>query len=102
MVKTVAKKQYMKTARPSRAHRKVTCSLPESVAYELDRRNEGSGRGKSRMVAEALALYFTEQDKKGLAVLYAEAARDPLFLSDNEAIRVDFAELDREADETPR
>lgn len=102
MVKTAAKKKHSHTAKVSRAHRKVTCSLPESVAYELDRRNEGSGRGKSRVVAEALAFYFTEQDKQGLAVLYAEAARDPLFLSDNEAIRVDFAALDREADGTPR
>lgn len=43
----------------------------------------------------------TEQDKKALVVLYAEAARDPQFLSDNESIRVDFAALDREVYEPP-
>ena len=102
MAKKMAKEKHSHAARPLRAHRKVTCSLPESVAYELDRRNDGLGRGKSRMVAEALALYFAEQDKKGLAILYADAARDPLFLSDNEAIRADFAALDREADGTSR
>ncbi len=54
------------------------------------------------MVAEALAFYFAEQDKRALAVVYMEAARDPQFLADNEAIRGDFASLDRETEEPIR
>ncbi len=83
---------------PSRGYRKVTYSLPELVTSELDRRSVGSARGKSRLVAEALAFYFAAQDKRALAVLYAEAARDPQFRSDNEAVQEDFAALDREVD----
>lgn len=90
MAKTVAQK----TSSP----RKVTYSLPEAVAREVDRRSAGSERGKSRLVAEALAFYFAAQDKRALAVLYAEAARDPQFKADNDAVQTDFAALDREAD----
>ena len=70
--------------RPSDLHRKVSYSLPETVASELDRRS-GSERGKSRMVAEALAFYFAAQDRRALALLYAEAAQDAQFNADNEA-----------------
>jgi hypothetical protein len=88
-------------ARPDealRAHRKVSYSLPEAVAGELDRRS-GSERGKSRMVAEALAFYFAAQDQRALAMLYTEAAQDAQFNADNEAVQRDFASLDREVDE---
>ena len=85
-----------------RRHRKVTYSLPESVAREVDRRTKGSERNKSRLVAEALAFYFAAQDTRALAVLYAEAADDPLFTADNEAIQADFASLDREVDAPDR
>src|SRR5262245_1379354 len=68
----------------SSAHRKVTYSLPETLARELDRRNAQAGKSRSRMVAEALAFYFAEQDKGALAAIYAEASRDPMFLADNE------------------
>ncbi|MDP2628092.1 MAG: hypothetical protein Q8Q58_14480 [Candidatus Rokubacteria bacterium] len=67
------------------------------MASEVDRRSAGSERGKSRLVAEALAFYFAAQDRRALAVLYAEAARDPQFQADNEAVAKDFAPLDREA-----
>lgn len=98
----MAKNKSPRTPRSSRAYRKVTYSLPESVAHELDLRNAGLARGRSRMVAEAIAFYFAEHDKKALAALYAEAARDPQFLADNEAIREDFASLDREAESSSR
>jgi len=78
--------------------RKVTYSLPEAVAHEVDRRCAGSERGKSRLVAEALAFYFAAQDRRALALLYSEAAQDPQFQADNDAVQKDFAALDREAD----
>lgn len=78
-------------------HRKVTYSLPEAVARELDRRS-GSERGKSGMVAEALAFYFAAQDRRALAAVYGEAAQDAQFKADNEAVQRDFAFLDREVD----
>lgn len=84
--------------RPLR-YRKVTYSLPEAVARELDRRS-GSERGKSGMVAEALAFYFAAQDRRALAFLYAEAAQDPQFRADNDAVQRDFGALDRELDES--
>ena len=97
----VYKMGHSKASNPtesSKVYRKVTYSLPESVARELDRRSAGSERGKSRMVAEALAFYFSAQDKQALAVLYGQAAQDPQFRADNEAVQEDFAFLDREAD----
>ena len=78
--------------------RKVTYSLPEAVAREVDRRCAGSERGKSRLVAEALAFYFAAQDRRALAAVYAEAAQDPQFRADNDAAQTDFAALDHEAD----
>lgn len=86
----------------ARTYRKVTYSLPESVAGEVDRRSAGNERGKSRLVAEALAFYFAAQDERALAAIYAEAARDPEFRADNEAVHRDFAALDREADRRRR
>jgi len=102
MVKKVAKSQSAGAAKGSSGSRKVTYSLPEVVVRELDRRSAGSERGKSRVVAEALAFYFAVQDRKALAVLYAEAAEDPQFRADNEAVQQDFASLDREVDRLPR
>jgi hypothetical protein len=83
----------------ARRSRKVTYSLPDAVARELDRRSAGSEQSKSRMVAEALAFYFAAEDRRALGAVYAEAARDPEFAADNEAIQRDFAALDREAGE---
>src|SRR5262245_24776404 len=76
--------------------RKVTYSLPDALARELDRRHSESGTSRSRMVAEALAFYFAEEDKAALAAIYREAATDALFVSDNDAVREDFAALDGE------
>lgn len=99
MARTVAKGTPSKPAEASSRHRKkVTYSLPEAVAREVDRRCAGSERGKSRLVAEALAFYFAAQDRRALALLYAEAAQDPQFKADNDAVRTDFAALDHEAD----
>jgi hypothetical protein len=84
-----------KSERRSRKRRKVTYSLPESLVYELERRSE-SERGKSGVVAEALAFYFAAQDRRALALLYAEATQDAQFRADNEAVLKDFAALDRE------
>ena len=95
MARTVAKGT---PSRPAKAPRKVTYSLPEAVAREVDRRCAGSERGKSRLVAEALAFYFAAQDRRALALLYSEAAQDPQFQADNDAVQKDFAALDREAD----
>ncbi|MBI2159096.1 MAG: hypothetical protein HYU25_01675 [Candidatus Rokubacteria bacterium] len=67
------------------------------MAHEVDRRCAGSERGKSRLVAEALAFYFAAQDKRALALLYSEATQDPQFQADNDAVQKDFAELDHEA-----
>jgi hypothetical protein len=80
-----------------KAWRKVTYSLPAKVADELDRRTEGRGKIKSRMVSEALAHYFEAQDRESLAALYEQAARDPKFVADNRAVEEDFAALDDEA-----
>ena len=82
--------------------RKVTYSLPEAVAHEVDRRCAGSERGKSRLVGEALTFYFAAQDRRALALLYSEAAQDPQFQADNDAVQKDFAALDREADRALR
>jgi hypothetical protein len=84
------------------AYRKVTYSLPESVASELDRRSARNERRKSRVVAEALAFYFAAQDRQALALLYSGAAQDPQFRADNEAVDRDFAALDRELDDPQR
>lgn len=81
---------------PTRSNRKVTYSLPSEVASELDRRTAGQHRAKSHVVAEALAFYFAWEDKKALAAVYEEAARDPLFEADNRAVAEDFAVLDDE------
>jgi len=83
--------------------RKVTYSLPEPLARKLDERNAGSKRRKSGVVAEALAFYFAEQDKRALRAIYEEAASDPAFEDDNVAIQEHFASLDRELheDESP-
>ena len=97
MAKKMAKRRVGAPA-ASRAgrYRKVTYSLPESVARELDHRNAGSERGKSRMVAEALSFYFSAQDRRDLAALYRDAAEDPEFQADNAAVLKDFARLDAE------
>ncbi len=76
--------------------RKVTYSLPSYLVEELDRRSRRKARSKSTVVAEALERYFADQDRQSLAQIYAEAARDPLFLADNEAVMRDFAALDAE------
>jgi hypothetical protein len=68
------------------------------MASEVDHRTAGSERGKSRLVAEALAFYFAAQDRRALALIYSEAAQDAEFRADNEAVGKDFAALDREAD----
>jgi hypothetical protein len=86
----------------SRQYRKVTYSLPEPVANEIDLRSAGSERGKSRLVAEALAFYFAAQDRRALAMVYAGASKDPAFRADNEAVQKDFAALDHEADREAR
>jgi hypothetical protein len=88
------------TPKAARRYRKVTYSLPEHVAREVDVRNAGSEQGKSRLVAEALAFYFADQDRRALSLVYSEAAQDPEFRADNEAVQRDFAVLDRDADRT--
>ena len=102
MARTVAKGTPSRPAKASGGSRKVTYSLPEAVAHEVDRRCAGSERGKSRLVAEALAFYFAAQDRRALALLYSEAAQDPQFQADNDAVQKDFAALDREADKALR
>jgi hypothetical protein len=102
MARKVAKTTPKGSAPASRPYRKVTYSLPTGVAREVDLRSAGSERGKSRLVAEALAFYFAAQDRRALALVYAEAAQDPEFQADNEAVQKDFAALDHEADGTVR
>jgi hypothetical protein len=87
----------METAQPSptsprrrRASKKVTYNLPTALTRELDRRTRMAGRSKSTLVAEALESYFAEKDRQELAAVYAEAASDPLFRADNEAVLRDF------------
>jgi hypothetical protein len=99
VVKVTAKRKGAVSARPATKRRKVTYSLPDGMADELDRRSAGSERSKSRMVAEALAFYFSAQDRQALAVVYGEAAEDALFNRDNADVLRDFALLDREVDE---
>ena len=93
----MAKRRVRHESETVRRYRKVTYSLPEPIAREVDVRNAGSEGGKSRLVAEALAFYFAAQDRRALAAVYAEAARDPEFQADNDAVQKDFAALDREA-----
>jgi hypothetical protein len=81
--------------------RKVTYSLPATLVAELDRRTVETAKSKSAVVADALALYFAERDREALAQIYAEAARDPAFRADNEAVLRDFAALDAEAELPP-
>ena len=99
MAKT-ARRRATGPVKSSRRHRKVTYSLPEPVAREVDRRSAGSEQGKSRLVAEALGFYFAAQDRRALALLYTEAAQDVQFCADNDAVQKDFAALDRETDRT--
>ena len=86
------------TRNPLAGVRKVTYSLPANLVAELDRRTAEAAKSKSAVVADALALYFAERDREALARVYAEAARDPAFQADNEAVLRDFAALDAEAD----
>jgi hypothetical protein len=102
MAKRAARRSVPVKTRTARRYRKVTYSLPEQVAREIDARHAGSEQGKSRLVAEALAFYFADQDRRALAAVYSEAAQDPQFQADNEAIQRDFAALDREADRAIR
>ncbi len=84
--------------RDSRAGvRKVTYSLPADLVAELDRRTAEMAKSKSAVVADALTRYFAERDREALAEIYAEAARDPMFQADNEAVLRDFVALDSEA-----
>lgn len=75
---------------------KATYSLPVEVISELERRSELLDQPRSEIVAEALSRYFASQDREELAVAYSAAARDPLFVADNEAVARDFALLDEE------
>jgi predicted transcriptional regulator len=84
--------------RPAERSTKVTYSLPAALVRELSRRAAGRGRTKSAIVGEAVAFYFAEQDKQALAAVYAEAARDPLFVADNAEIMRDFGALDDEGE----
>ena len=98
MVRAAARRTRERPAKASRQYRKVTYSLPEPMAHEVDLRSAGAERRKSRLVAEALAFYFAAQDRRALALVYSEAAQDPEFQADNEAVQQDFASLDHEAD----
>jgi hypothetical protein len=40
----------------------------------------------------------TQQDRQELAAIYADAARDPLFRADNEAVLSDFVGFDPDWD----
>jgi metal-responsive CopG/Arc/MetJ family transcriptional regulator len=82
--------------------RKVTYSLPARLVSELDRRTARMAKSKSAVVGDALALYFAEADRRELLKTYQEAAQDPLFQADNEAVLQDFAALDAEAEQEPR
>ena len=100
MAKRMAKKQSSLLPEPRR-RRKVTYSLPETLARDIDRRCAGSPSRKSHVVAEALAFYFAAQDRRALEAVFAEAASDPLFRADNLAVQEDFAALDRETQDPP-
>ncbi len=88
--------QRPKHATTRSGRRKATYSLPAELVGELHRRSERSDQSRSDIVAEALGRYFAGQDREELASLYSEAARDPLFVADNEAVQRDFALLDEE------
>ncbi len=89
----------MKAREPRAGVRKVTYSLPADLVVELDRRTAEVAKSKSAMVTEALSLYFAEKDREALAEIYEQAAQDPLFQADNEAVLRDFAALDAEVDQ---
>ncbi|MCP3956557.1 MAG: hypothetical protein GY719_01760 [bacterium] len=91
-----------KTRESGTGVRKVTYSLPAQLVSELDRRTAEMAKSKSAVVADALALYFAKRDHEALARVYEEAARDPLFQADNEAVLQDFAALDAEVEQGSR
>ncbi len=91
--------QVVKASGSRTGVRKVTYSLPARLVSELDRRTAQMAKSKSAVVAEALALYFAGRDRAALAKTYEEAAQDPLFQADNEAVLRDFAALDAEAEQ---
>ena len=92
----------VKTPEPRAGVRKATYSLPAPLVSELDRRTAEMARSKSAVVADALTLYFAEHDREALAKVYEEAARDPLFQADNEAVLRDFVALDAEVEQGSR
>ncbi len=94
--------QVARTSGSRAGVRKVTYSLPARLVSELDRRTAQMAKSKSAVVAEALVLYFAGRDRAALAKTYEEAAQDPLFQADNEAVLRDFAALDAEAEQEPR
>lgn len=48
--------------------------------------------------SEQASSSFEPQDQRALALVYSEAAQDPDFRADNDAIERDFAVLDQEVD----
>ncbi len=89
----------MRSREPRTGVRKVTYSLPVHLVVELDRRAAEAAKSKSAMVTEALSLYFAGKDREALVEIYEQAAQDPLFQADNEAVLRDFAALDAEVDQ---
>src|SRR5262245_29622272 len=91
----MAKKSTSSERRRLEVRRKVTYSLPEELLKKLERAG-GAARARSGIVAEALARYFVEREKRELEEQFVAAASDALFREDNESVRKDFAALDAE------
>ena len=78
--------------------KKVTLVLPEETASRLKRAvEEGIAVSQASIVHEAVTEYFTRLSREKRARLWKQAAEDPEFLKDMDAIRSDF----RYADEDP-
>lgn len=77
----------------------MTLSLDEQVAEELhDAVEQGLARSQSSLVEDAVAQYLVRARREALRTAYGDAAEDPAFLSDLEAVRRDFQQTDEEMD----
>lgn len=77
--------------------RKVTLLVCEETAEALRRAvAEGYARSQSSFVEQAVRAYETAVTRERIREDYREAARDPAFLEDLQAIARDFAEVDAE------
>ena len=81
----------------TRPKRKVTYSLPEGLVNDIARVvSEGAAPSYSAFVEEALTDAVKSARERALANAFADAASDPVFLDDIDAVMDDFRYTDSE------